>query len=73
MYLQNQRVKKKGILLVLYLSNNLLKKGENEIKVTLNSNDHSHLMANGMPLTFEIELMADGKYKMKKSHKHKEH
>ena len=56
-----------------HLSNNLLKKGENEIKVTLNSNDHSHLMANGMPLTFEIELMADVKYKMKKGHKHKEH
>jgi len=56
-----------------HLSNNLLKKGENEIKVTLNSNDHSHLMANGMPLTFEIELMADGKYKMKKGHTHKNH
>ena len=28
-------------------------------------------MANGMPLTFEIKLMADGNYKMKKGHKHK--
>mgnify|MGYP005989764539 FL=1 len=54
-----------------HLSNNLLEKGENEIKVTLNANDHGHLMANGMPLTYEIELMADGKYKMKKGHKHK--
>ena len=54
-----------------HLSNNLLEKGENEIKVTLNANDHGHLMANGMPLTYEIELMADGKYKKKKSHKHK--
>ena len=54
-----------------HLSNNLLEKGENEIKVTLNANDHGHLMANGMPLTYEIELEADGKYKMKKGHKHK--
>jgi len=54
-----------------HLSNNLLEKGKNEIKVTLNANDHGHLMANGMPLTYEIELMADGKYKMKKGHKHK--
>ncbi len=28
-------------------------------------------MANGIPLTYEIELMTDGKYKKKKSHKHK--
>ena len=56
-----------------HLSNNLLNKGENEIKVTLNSNDHSHLAANGMPLTYEIELMADGSYEMKKGHKHKDH
>ena len=41
--------------------------------MSLYSNDHSHLMANGMPLTFEIELMADVKYKMKKGHKHKEY
>ena len=54
-----------------HLSNKLLKKGENEIKVTLNANDHGHLVANGMPLTYEIELMADGKYKKKKGHKHK--
>lgn len=56
-----------------HLSNNLLEKGENEIKVTLNANDHSHLMANGTPLTYEIELMVDGKYKKKKDQKHKEH
>ena len=41
--------------------------------MTLNSNDHSHLAANGMPLTYEIELMADGSYEMKKGHKHKDH
>ena len=35
--------------------------------------DQLEFMANGMPLTFEIELMADGKYKMKKGYKHKEH
>ena len=34
-----------------HLSNNLLQKGENEIKVTLNSNDHSHLMVKGMPFS----------------------
>ena len=56
-----------------HLSNNLLKKGENEIKVTLNSNDHSNFTANGIPLTFKIELMADGSYKMKQDHKHKNH
>jgi len=55
-----------------HLSNNLLKKGKNEIKVTLNSNDHSHLTVEGTPLDQVIELMADGKYK-KKDHKHKEH
>src|SRR5210317_2639752 len=54
-----------------HLSNNLLRKGENEIKVTLNSNDHSHLMVKGMPLSIEVELKRDGSYKVEKDHKHK--
>ena len=56
-----------------HLSNNLLQKGENEIKVTLNSNDHSHLMVKGMPLSVEVELKRDGSYKIEKDHKHKQH
>jgi len=56
-----------------HLSNNLLRKGENEIKVTLNSNDHSHLMVKGMPLSIEVELKRDGSYKVEKDHKHKHH
>lgn len=56
-----------------HLSTNLLKNGENEITVTLNSNDHSHFMADGMPLTFEIKLKADGTHAMTKGHTHKNH
>ena len=70
-YINN--VKYRQYSLYFHLSKNLLQKGENEIKVTLNANDHSHLMVKGIPLSIEVELKRDGSYKVEKDHKHKHH
>ena len=45
-----------------HISGKLLKEGDNEIKVTLNSNDHSHFTVNKKPLT-----------EVSKIHHHKNH
>ena len=54
-----------------HLSNHLLREGLNEITVTLNANDHSHLMVNGNPLEEKLEVMAiKDKSKKKDNHHH---
>ena len=52
-----------------HLSSKLLQDGVNEIKVTLNANDHSDLMVNGVPLAQTVRLV-NKKHEKSMSHKH---
>jgi hypothetical protein len=56
-----------------HLSNDLLLEGENEIRVTLNSNDHSELAINNSPIAIQFEVMAMKGKSMKKEGHHGEH
>ena len=56
-----------------HLSNDLLQEGENEIRVTLNSNDHSELAINNSPIAVQIEVMAMHGKSMSKEEHHGEH